>query len=201
MTDNEPVFFNREYAVNPEKYGKSKLQNQILRNAAQCSAAAPVFFPPKIIIEDISNSSSREHVMVDGGIIANNPSLFAYEYVQNILGHKKVRILSLGTGGAASEDVESFWKESTLSWYKQAGTLLTGPGMYSHDYFEQLLSAGQTVPDFEYVRADVVFEESISMSDVTKLDQLQDYGEVLWQQKGEEIIEFIKKVVDQKFGP
>jgi len=66
----------------------------LLSNATGSSSAAPGFFEP----QKIENGYSQTELLIDGGIIANNPSLLAYMTAKHILDKKEMRILSLGTG-------------------------------------------------------------------------------------------------------
>lgn len=63
-------------------------------NATGSSSAAPVFFEPQKII----NGYDQVELLIDGGIIANNPSLLAYMSARFLLGEEEIRIMSLGTG-------------------------------------------------------------------------------------------------------
>ena len=60
-----------------------------LSNASQASSAAPVYFDPKVI---------GEQVLIDGGVIANNPALYAYLHSRYANKQKNVRVISVGTG-------------------------------------------------------------------------------------------------------
>ena len=70
-----------------------------LREAVGGSAAAPTYFDPL----SRKNGFGYEESLVDGGIICNNPVMYAFQIAKNI---KKLRsrdeykfnILSLGTG-------------------------------------------------------------------------------------------------------
>ena len=48
--------------------------NVMLREAVGASAAAPTFFDPKTLI----NHFNIEEQLVDGGIICNNPAMYAF---------------------------------------------------------------------------------------------------------------------------
>jgi len=39
-----------------------------------------------------------KELQIDGGTICNNPTLYAFEMSRLLYGHKKTRIISLGTG-------------------------------------------------------------------------------------------------------
>jgi patatin-like phospholipase/acyl hydrolase len=52
--------------------------NVFIRDAAQASSAAPIYFDPKKI-EGISDA------LIDGGVIANSPAFYSYLHVKYIL--------------------------------------------------------------------------------------------------------------------
>jgi patatin-like phospholipase/acyl hydrolase len=83
-----PIFFTKYYAENPLVKGLPEIYSTTLSNAAEASAAAPIYFAPKVL---------NDHILIDGGVIANNPSLYAYEFANRVLGKKKVRIIAIGT--------------------------------------------------------------------------------------------------------
>jgi len=65
----EPRFYSKyTVAENPEVYNIS------IALAAEASSSAPNYFLPKKHI----NGNGVEELLVDGGIIANNPSMFAF---------------------------------------------------------------------------------------------------------------------------
>lgn len=86
-----------------------------LSNASQASSAAPTYFDPKVL-----NGS----VLVDGGIIANNPSLYAYLHSKDNLGKKNIRMISIGTGSTHPDQIDPK-KVTIFTWFSLIGTLLT----------------------------------------------------------------------------
>ena len=58
------------------------------------SGAAPIYFDPNVYID----SYGIQEIVIDGGIICNNPELYAYLMAKYLKGKKKVRIIALGTG-------------------------------------------------------------------------------------------------------
>jgi patatin-like phospholipase/acyl hydrolase len=63
-------------------------------NATGASSAAPTYFDPKVQ----QNMYGLIEMQIDGGIICNNPALYAYNMATKLEGHKNIRVLSLGTG-------------------------------------------------------------------------------------------------------
>ena len=66
-----------------------------MREAARASSAAPMYFPAAELIE---RGSSSKHILIDGGIVANNPALIAYKEARRLYPDaSEYRILSLST--------------------------------------------------------------------------------------------------------
>ena len=90
-------------------YGNLIDQTRPLWEVARATSAAPTFFP--------AFCSSRSEVFVDGGVLANNPSLVGYLEVR--LNFRRwaddVKILNLGTEGG----------ESALPCERPRGTVFT----------------------------------------------------------------------------
>ena len=66
-----------------------------MSNMTGASSAAPTFFTPKIQ----KNGYNLTEYQIDGGIICNNPALYAFNIAKMLRGEKKIRLMSLGTGG------------------------------------------------------------------------------------------------------
>ena len=67
----------------------------LMREAARASSAAPMYFPPAEITE---RDSGTKHILIDGGVVANNPALIAYEEARKLYPDaSEFRILSLST--------------------------------------------------------------------------------------------------------
>ncbi|CAG8491660.1 7822_t:CDS:1 [Diversispora eburnea] len=96
ITINERHYF--------KNYGSTK--NSVkLKDAVQASSAAPSYFRAKKLDDDF---------YVDGGVFMNNPALRAYTDSVMLFKGSKIVVCSLGTG---------FYKEATIAWLENAGTL------------------------------------------------------------------------------
>ena len=86
---HEPRFYSKyEANRNPGIY------NVTLDIAAGGSSAAPGYFDPKVF----ENGRGETEVLVDGGIIANNPSMYAFIFASEMNKKENVRVVSIGTG-------------------------------------------------------------------------------------------------------
>lgn len=84
-----PRFFSKYYNwVDPAGY------NFLIREAVAASSSAPFYFEPM----KHTNKFGITELLIDGGTICNNPSLYAFIYARNLRGKKKIRMVSLGTG-------------------------------------------------------------------------------------------------------
>ena len=67
--------------------------------AARASSAAPMYFPPAVLTE---KDTGKERILVDGGLVANNPALLAYAGARKLYPEAdEFRMLSLSTCSAA----------------------------------------------------------------------------------------------------
>ena len=91
-----PRFFSKHFAqMSPSQYDVE------LRIAVGGSAAAPTYFDPEVY----DNGLGYQESLVDGGIICNNPVMYAYSIAKFLKGIKidetkgeHFNIISLGTG-------------------------------------------------------------------------------------------------------
>jgi patatin-like phospholipase/acyl hydrolase len=90
----QPYFFKRHRSRRPDGL------DFYLRDIARATTAAPTYFKPARIRPAGSEPvAANERVLIEGGIFANNPTLFAYEEARRIYPRAShYYILSLGTG-------------------------------------------------------------------------------------------------------
>lgn len=120
MTD-ELLVVSYDYNSQSPRYYSKYFTNQqpnvydvLYSNATASSSAAPFYFEPMRIM----NKYGMQDLLLDGGLIGNNPSMFAY-LMQSKLRNvgKPIRILSMGTGGTTFKKVSST-DISKLKWTK-----------------------------------------------------------------------------------
>lgn len=136
----EPRFFSKYFANMYESiYGVS------IGNATAASSAAPTFFDPRV---QVDRYGLVTELQIDGGVICNNPGLYAYYMARNLRGHKKIRLLSLGTGEIpfVKKDPEDMNK---LSYIRMMGEFMMNTDTYTADNW-----LNHTMPDAanNYVR-------------------------------------------------
>jgi patatin-like phospholipase/acyl hydrolase len=89
--------------------------NVTISDAAQASAAAPTYFNPKVI---------GDEVLIDGGLIANNPALIAYLRSRKLYNQTSIRVLSIGTGETKGKKIDPS-NISIFTWLEAIPSLLT----------------------------------------------------------------------------
>jgi patatin-like phospholipase/acyl hydrolase len=166
-------------------------------DASLCTSAAPLYFPPH-------KASATSGYCVDGGVFANNPSLFAFSTViaSGILAEQQktfdnIRVLSLGTGitksGITEEQVDKIGplNYGAIAWlfpfdekptpsFPLLEILMDGSMEVDTDQSKQVLGD-------HFTRGNVVMTKNISMDDYTKVKELRqmakDYmATAEWQQ-------------------
>jgi hypothetical protein len=97
-----------------EKARKKQDDNIMIIEALMASAAAPTFFPPYKIKSEINSS------YLDGGLLANNPSLKTYEELRSRIpvNTASTYVLSLGTGELINDPFDLDTSKSLLYWGK-----------------------------------------------------------------------------------
>ena len=72
---------------------------------------------------------------IDGGIICNNPGLYAYQLAKIIKGKKKIRLLSLGTGEKKFSEIEKGTEFTKMKMLSKLGEFMMNMDTYSADLY------------------------------------------------------------------
>ena len=103
--------FKSKY-MEEEGHPYSRDKGLLLKDAILSSCAAPTFFAPQGVYDSLRGSNA---LVVDGGLWANNPSIFAYTEALSKFNNKvdvdQIKILSIGTAPETSEmySKKRFW--------------------------------------------------------------------------------------------
>jgi hypothetical protein len=92
-------------------------------------------------------------LQIDGGTICNNPTLYAFEMSRLLYGHKKTRVISLGTGQIPFRPVSTKNFTSTTR-LEMTPNFMMDFDVYSADYWTRY-TIGDGVGEMadNYVRA------------------------------------------------
>ena len=122
----EPRFFSKFFAkADPFIYDVP------MSEATGASSAAPTFFDPKVS----TNKLGLTELQIDGGIICNNPALYAYQMAKILNKKKDIRLLSLGTGEKTFTPYESADDLTLFSYIKKMGEFMMNMDAYASDFY------------------------------------------------------------------
>jgi predicted acylesterase/phospholipase RssA len=165
-----PVLFHNlpGLTVTPELSGTSLL------DAAMCSAAAPLFFPPHVV-----GGAS----FIDGGVFANNPSSTATAaYLASSVpasGGGELTVVSIGTGNVnnAYPPSDAIFPFGILGWMwpyqdQAAPSFPLIQAMFAGTSQIDDLTAGMLVGPQNYIRANPVFQQTWSLDDCASIPQM-----------------------------
>ena len=130
FNDGEPRLYSKYNAQqNPNTYNLS------LAQAAEATSAAPIYFDPKVIV----NGWGQQEVLIDGGVIANNPSLYAFILATEFHNKENIRIVSVGTGTQNITFIDPT-KISQYTWIENLSNLLIDVEVSTNAYLSSVLS-------------------------------------------------------------
>lgn len=185
-------FFTQHRAEDP-KY------NFLVRDVARATAAAPTYFEPA----RIRSENKDTYPLIDGGVFANNPSMCAYAEMRHSFStpDRKVcaadiKILSLGTGIYHKPMNFSEVKDWGASrWAKPlVDIMMSGIGETVDYELTQLFDSIDSPEQYLRVNGELPDNTSPDLDNVepANLKALQEFGNQLFFENQEKILEFIK---------
>lgn len=174
--------------------------------AALATSAAPTYFTPySSDFKDLNGINKTFSNKVDGGVIANNPTLLGIIEAQEAFKQdlSNIRVLSLGTGHQKFTDAADRKKWGILYWMiKNKKTRLIDLFMQGQSQIvENLISLMQNGidkerkdnPSFIYKRVTTELDESLNIAmdetDIRRLNKLSERGSFEFSNNASEIIE------------
>ena len=165
----------------------------LAREAARASSAAPTYFPPAILIDRETGESLN---LIDGGIVANNPSLLAYKEARRLYPDAdEFRILSISTCAPKhSQDVENAssgavgWASPVFKAYGEAQLAMTD-------------LVAPSIKDVQYTRVWApVLGKKIKLDDYSQgsIDTLMDAAGKTYLECEAEIKNFLALIAKEK---
>ena len=100
-------------------------------NATGASSAAPTFFDPKVQV----NGYGIQELQIDGGIICNNPALYAYKIAKDLRHKKNIRLLSIGTGEKSFSKIDSPSSVTKLTYLSKMNEFMMNIDTYTAHYY------------------------------------------------------------------
>jgi hypothetical protein len=128
-------------------------------------------------------------VLVDGAIIADNPSMYAFLIASEMNTEKNIRVISIGNGKSAIEKLNPD-NVSTFNWISKMQDLLVSVEVMTHAYFSEQMSA-------EYHRFNALVTSS---DDSLSIEELKKLGYSIIANNTGHINSVIKSLCDDKFN-
>lgn len=188
-------------------------------HVALSSAAAPMYFDSYDFEYELRGTSGKMKYLanVDGGVMANNPTLIGYvEAVQTLrINPQDIAILSLGTGDSILKDDTGIPQRMGLRyWLHNKRTKIAIYDLFSSaqsDYVSNLMKFYHRGPGeggeqkFIYERIQHCFSShdaiSLSASDSNSLHRLENIGQQLYGDKLSVLIDTFCSETKEEFKP
>ncbi|WP_034262631.1 CBASS cGAMP-activated phospholipase [Bacillus sp. J33] len=161
-----------------------------LWDAVLSSCSAPVYFPP--------NNISNSYLSIDGGLWANNPSLVCITEAMHHFNEElqNIKILSLGTGLQKIDftiDQDKYWGVKHWLPFKLPSMKVTPKllDLALHLSSESVTYHCQHLLEGNYLRLNEELGEEMPFDDTTFVDELTMLGKKVYEDRREEIKEFL----------
>lgn len=157
----------------------------LVKDAGRATSAAPTYFPPLI---------RNGEILVDGGVVANNPSIYAYIEAKKLYPDcSKFHVVSLSTAGK----IHTMSLEDTyglLSWVDQVNPMFSTAQKRTADY---VLGNMQ---DVDYIRIDDPLELGIKMDDTNpdSMKAMVEFAGTVADKHADEILGIASMLMDNK---
>lgn len=156
--------------------------------AARASSAAPLYFPPLYTV----TPEGKEAALLDGGVIANNPALMAYEEARKLYPScRTFHILSLSTARGIYRFNPKEAPNGVAGWAEPVMKIYPNAQM---DLVDQILSS---LSDVRYTRiSGIVTKEKIKLDDTREESMriLSKGGEKLYEDNREAIEAYLDRL-------
>ena len=182
MQHQNPCFFKSRYAKERPEF------DFYMKQIARATSAAPTYFEPARL--NVMNAK-KPFVLIDGGVVANNPALCAFAEAKNMFPDAdNFLLVSIGTGEMSRQyDYEQVKKWGLGGWIQPMFSLWFHGLNITVDYqLKQLLPNKNGVQ--QYYRFQTILPRESENLDNTNLDNIQTlkeitYHNILEDMKGE----------------
>ncbi|MEH2266216.1 patatin-like phospholipase family protein [Nostoc sp.] len=196
-----PIFFTNklEKQQTESKKFRKLCAGFTLTDAALATSATPTYFAPYRVSS--SHNPNGFYTLVDGGVIANNPANLAILEAQisrqenkQVLNIEDILLVSLGTGSLTSVyPYDEVKKWGLLQWANPLlNIVLDGGSEVIAGELERLFESGNKGNKSSYYRFQTFLKSELEAIDNAKLEnvrQLQTLGNILIQERNQEIDE------------
>ena len=172
----------------------------LVRTAARATSAAPTYFSPTTIIDPISNAPIS---LIDGGVVANNPVLYAYREAKRLYPDaKRYHVLSLSTSSSAYRMDPERTGSGVISWLDPA----KGAPIYRLYASSQMRTSNEiasAIGDMEYVRIHGDLQRKIKLdeTDPEALSHMIEKANDIYTEHEHKITPFCKSFLQRSVRP
>lgn len=196
IEDRQSLFITQHDAV------KSPEDDFFVKDAVLATCSAPTFFEAV----KIPSLSGESHVLIDGGVFANNPGMCAYAEVRKLtfgdITHptsKDMLLISLGTGHInQGYDYQKAKNFGFLQWARPLISIMMSSSSETVSYqLRWLFDAGFNAENYIRIEPDLL-HANMEMDDasVTNMNALRHAGLDYVEKNGDSINNIVQKLVD-----
>lgn len=159
------------------------------RKAVGASAAAPTYFDPL----QNENNFGMDEMLIDGGVVANNPSLYAEMMARYLFDQDEVIMISIGTGDKPFKKIKSASERGKTSLFKTDNNIMgmdvRAAQVICETYFGK-----------DYLRINPPTTRLMDKVDKANIQGLKDDGNGIVKKMEPQIRAFLARVILAKFG-
>lgn len=171
-----------------------------LRTAARATSAAPTYFSPTTITDPKMN---RIISLIDGGVVANNPVLYAYKEAKRLYPEaKRFHVLSLSTSSAPYRLDPDRTGSGVISWLDPA----KGAPIYRLYASSQMRTSNEiasAIGDMEYLRIHGELKQKVKLdeTDPVILSNMIKTAERIYHEHEQQLVEFCSQFIERPIHP
>lgn len=195
---NKLMILSCDFSTYRPKFFKNwREEDQFFRlfDAVMASSSAPSYFKPYKTQQMSSLYTAKSQLLVDGGIVANNPAMCAYVEARKLWPKEDLRLISFGTGKIIHHSYDIHPRNwGLLQWARRVPGMLIGGGSSAVDHQMNVLSSVDNKLNYLRIDANIHPDKSSGMDDVSdeNLDFLSGVGSDLASQKIHQIQRFLE---------
>ncbi len=165
--------------------------------AGRATSAAPTYFKPAYIYD---RQEETMQTLIDGGLIANNPALFAYVEAKKLYPNaKKFHILSISTASSDFSFSISGAGSGVIGWIDPAkGTPIQK--IYAGSQLQAVDAVAPDIPDIEYTRIHGALGDQVRLDSTSPaaLAMMKEKALQIYQDNNDGIREYADKLKKRK---
>ena len=167
-----------------------------MRLAARATSAAPTYFAPTTITDE---NSGEQVTLIDGGVVANNPVLYAYMEARKLYPEaKRFHVLSISTASTPSRIKTDKMGSGVIGWFDPVkGAPLHR--VYAASQMHTSNDIAASIGDMEYVRIHGDIGKKIRLDDTqpAALTLLTNAADRIYAENEEAIASFCTPLIDR----